>query len=293
MPENANQNGGNAITIDAWVNPSSSGHGRPIAQKRSSSNVGGYTFETTHSPSGPDNGLAWVIWIGGTTQTLLTPANVLTIGSFQHVAATYDGTTMRIYVDGVEKATMAVSGAIDPTTDPFVIGRNVVASSVAWEGLIDEVDLFGRALSASEIQAIFEAGSTGKCPPVPRQLLNISTRLRVQTGENVLIGGFIVTGTDAKKVIVRAIGPSLGTAGVAGALADPTLELHDSSGTIIASNDNWRDTQEAEIIATTVPPTDDLESAIVATLAPGAYTAIVSGKNNTTGVALVEAYNLQ
>ena len=71
------------------------------------------------------------------------------------------------------------------------------------------------------------------------------------------------------------------------------LELHDSNGATLASNDNWRDTQEAEIIATTIPPTDDLESAIVATLAPGAYTAIVSGVNDTTGVGLVEAYNLQ
>ncbi len=126
----------------------------------------------------------------------------------------------------------------------------------------------------------------------PRQLLNISTRLRVLTGENVLIGGFIVTGTESKKVIVRAIGPSLGALGVAGALADPTLELHEPDGTVVM-NDNWKDTQEAEIMATTIPPSDDLESAIVDTLVPGAYTAIVRGKNDTTGVALVEAYNLQ
>ena len=78
-----------------------------------------------------------------------------------------------------------------------------------------------------------------------------------------------------------------------GALADPVLELHNGNGATLASNDNWKDTQEAEIIATTVPPTDDLESAIVATLSPGAYTPIVLGNNNTTGVALVEAYNLQ
>ena len=92
-------------------------------------------------------------------------------------------------------------------------------------------------------------------------------------------------------MIVRAIGPSLGAAGVSGALADTVLELHEPNGTVI-TNDNWRDTQEAEIIATTVPPSNDLESAIVATLEPGNYTAIVSGKNGGTGIALVEAYDL-
>ncbi len=122
-------------------------------------------------------------------------------------------------------------------------------------------------------------------------LLNISTRLDVQTGDNVLIGGFIITGTQPKKVILRAIGPSLAKAGVSGALADTILELHKPDGTIV-TNDNWKDTQEADIIATTVPPTNDLESAIVATLDPGNYTAIVSGKNAGTGVALIEAYDL-
>ena len=135
---------------------------------------------------------------------------------------------------------------------------------------------------------------TGPTPtPTPSTLLNISTRLNVQTGDNVLIGGFIVTGTVPKKVILRAIGPSLasGNPPIADALADPILELHEPDGTVI-TNDNWKDTQEAEIIASTIPPTNDLESAIVATLNPGAYTAIVSGKNGGTGVGLVEAYDL-
>jgi hypothetical protein len=104
-----------------------------------------------------------------------------------------------------------------------------------------------------------------------------------------IFGGLIVLGSEPTKSIIRAIGPSLP---VDGALADPTLELHDKDGVIIATNDNWRSDQEAEIIATTVPPSNDAESAIVATLTPQAYTAIVRGKNNTTGVALVEAYQL-
>ena len=128
--------------------------------------------------------------------------------------------------------------------------------------------------------------------PLPPNLGNISTRLRVGTDDNVLIGGFIITGTGDKNVIVRAIGPSLGAAGVAGALADTVLELHDGTGATIATNDNWKTTQQTEIEASTVPPTDDRESAIVQRLAPGSYTAIVSGKNNTTGVGLVEAYGL-
>jgi hypothetical protein len=123
-------------------------------------------------------------------------------------------------------------------------------------------------------------------------LANISTRGVVQTGDNVLIGGFIVTGTVSKTVLIRAIGPSLTAGGVPNALADPTLELRGGNGALILANDNWRDAQQAAIIATGIPPTDNLESAILATLAPGAYTAIVRGKNNTTGSALVEVYGL-
>ena len=121
------------------------------------------------------------------------------------------------------------------------------------------------------------------------KLANISTRGLVQTGDDVMIGGFILLGADAQTVLVRAIGPSLP---VAGKLADPTLELHDKDGVTIATNDSWRSDQEADIIATTIPPPDDAESAILMTLAPGAYTAILRGVNNTTGVALVEAYQL-
>ncbi|HMJ06869.1 MAG TPA: hypothetical protein VK474_11485, partial [Chthoniobacterales bacterium] len=146
--------------------------------------------------------------------------------------------------------------------------------------------------------------SLGATPPPPADvttLANISTRLRVENGDNVLIGGFIVTGTQPKKVIVRAVGPSLAGAGLTGYLSDPTLELHNGSGALIASNDDWQTTQlggvvtasqVADIQNSLVAPTQPAESAIVATLAPGAYTAIVRGKNNATGVALVESYDL-
>jgi hypothetical protein len=129
----------------------------------------------------------------------------------------------------------------------------------------------------------------------PSHLLNIATRLNVQTGENVLIGGFIITGTDPKKVLIRGIGPSLSNF-FTGVLADPTLELHQGS-TTLATNDNWKTkpdgtSQQAEIEATTIPPTNDLESALVATLNPGAYTAILAGKNGGTGIGVVEVYDL-
>ena len=133
------------------------------------------------------------------------------------------------------------------------------------------------------------------------KLANISTRGFVDTGNNVMIGGLIVgggVGGGNARLIVRAIGPSLGISGLQGALQDPNLELHDTSGTTIASNDNWKtrpdgSSQQGEIEATALPPTSDLESALVQTLAPGSYTAIVRGTSNTTGIAVVEAFTLQ
>ncbi|HKP93557.1 MAG TPA: heme-binding protein, partial [Chthoniobacterales bacterium] len=124
------------------------------------------------------------------------------------------------------------------------------------------------------------------------KLANISTRVNAGTGDSRLIGGFIVTGKESKKVIVRAMGPSLFNYGVTGALADPTLELHDGTGAVIAINDNWADTQAAEIAGTGLAPGHPLESAIVRTLAPGAYTALVDTRNGGTGTALVEVFDL-
>jgi hypothetical protein len=118
--------------------------------------------------------------------------------------------------------------------------------------------------------------------------------MRVQTGDNVGIGGFIITGTAPKHVLLRAIGPSLTQSGVPDPLADPVLELHGPAGFATINNDNWRDdpVQQAAILATGIPPSNNLESAIDTTLNPGAYTAIVRGKNNTSGVALIEVYDL-
>jgi uncharacterized protein YggT (Ycf19 family) len=135
----------------------------------------------------------------------------------------------------------------------------------------------------------------------PAILGNISTRAFVQTGDNVMIGGFIVQGTEPKRVIIRAIGPELTQYGVPNALANPTLELHDGTGALIASNDNWRTTiiggiitsnQVRDITNSGYAPGDGRESAIIADLAPGNYTAIVRGVSNMIGVALAEVYDL-
>jgi glucose/arabinose dehydrogenase len=137
-------------------------------------------------------------------------------------------------------------------------------------------------------------GRVFRIQATPSQAMNISTRARVETGDNVLIGGFIVTGTATKKVIVRAIGPSLSQHGVSDVLADPTLELHNANGALLRSNDNWQDDpiQASQIRASGLAPSNNLESAIIATLQPGNYTAIVRGKNSGQGIALAEVYDL-
>jgi streptogramin lyase len=136
-------------------------------------------------------------------------------------------------------------------------------------------------------------GFKGMAIEPPRgKALNISTRLRVETGDDALIGGFIITGTAGKRVILRALGPSLANAGVEGALQDPVLELYDSNGTFVNGNDNWKSQNQAGIEATGVPPTDDRESALLINLAVSNWTAVVRGKNDTTGVGLVEVYDL-
>ncbi|MDQ6625025.1 MAG: hypothetical protein M3Y69_02630, partial [Verrucomicrobiota bacterium] len=129
--------------------------------------------------------------------------------------------------------------------------------------------------------------------PVVARLLNISTRANVKGGDNVLIGGFIIDGTAPRQIVLRAIGPSLKANGqpVPGRLDDPTLQLFDQNNAIVAENDNWKDSQQREIEATGLQPTDDRESTIVRTLIPGVYTAVLNRKGAATGIGVVEAYD--
>ena len=124
-------------------------------------------------------------------------------------------------------------------------------------------------------------------------LANVSARGVVQTGDDVLIAGFIIGSGESDTVVVRAVGPSLADTGIANPLQDPTLDLYDVNGVVIMSDDDWPDSQETLIQSTGLAPTNDAESAIVKSLAPGSYTAVVRGKDNSTGVALVEVFNLQ
>jgi sugar lactone lactonase YvrE len=129
--------------------------------------------------------------------------------------------------------------------------------------------------------------------PRTSQLINISTRASVQTGQGVAIAGFIVTGTASKTVVVRGLGPTLAQKGVTDpVLADPFLSLRDGNSNLLWNNNDWKDSQQAEIQATGLAPPNDLESAILRTLPPGNYTAILSGRNNTTGIGLVEVYDV-
>ena len=130
-------------------------------------------------------------------------------------------------------------------------------------------------------------------PDSDSQLANISTRGLVRTGNDVVIGGFILSGeTGQANVLVRAIGPSLTAIGIENALANPTLELRDSNGLLLLSNDNWKDSQQAAIEATGIPPENDLEAAILTALPPGSYTTIAAGAQGSMGVGLIEVYNL-
>ena len=178
----------------------------------------------------------------------------------------------------------AVSTGGDSTSRVYNLG-DASATTAGQTGGGFQMDTFGAVIR-------FVSTATPPIATPPHTLLNSATRMRVETGDKVLIGGFIVR-AGSKKVIIRAIGPSLGQAGVATPLQNPTLELHGGAGELITSNDDWMTSaQKQEIIDSGIPPADSRESAIVATLAEGNYTAVVAGAGGTSGVGLVEVYDL-
>lgn len=130
--------------------------------------------------------------------------------------------------------------------------------------------------------------------PTPNsRLANISTRMRVEAGDNVLIAGFIIEDTGSKRILIRGIGPSLSTFGISNPLQDPVLELNGAGGDLVTGNDNWpENSNAAEITASGLAPTDHNESALLLTVAPGSYTAVLRGRNDSTGTGLVEVYDL-
>ena len=223
--------------------------------------------------AGDDGRLLWERRNKGTGDYTAGEARAIKLGS--------DGT---IYVSG----DMGQIGH-QIYTDAYAPGDGVLR----WEqrfilpGLGADAASYPLALLPDEDVAVLGGGEIVKYSTAS-QLLNISTRMRVQTGDNALFAGFIVTGSSAKKVLLRAIGPSLP---MAGALQDPVLELRSADGTTVI-NDDWKDSQESEIRATSLPPPHDKESAIVAVVPPGAHTAIVREKSGGTGSGLVEVYDI-
>ncbi len=191
--------------------------------------------------------------------------------------------------------------------DPFIT-RAGIAPEVDFAGFqasrlsltqIDNPQLGGKDGDAdgdgvrnlSEFLSQTEPNDPASAIHTARQL-NLSTRGTVAAGDSALIGGFIITGANPKQVLLRTLGPSLSEQGVTGGLTDPTLELHNAAGDIIATNDNWQDTQADAIAATTIPPNDPREAAILITLDPDEYTAVVQGKDGGTGISLIEMYDL-
>jgi N-acetylneuraminic acid mutarotase len=226
------------------------------------------TTSTTNAPSG--RGAATAVW---------TSSEMIIWGGFDH------------------NDLLGTGGRYDPMMDSWIstsISNNAPLGrwghTAIWSG--SEMIVWGG------INGGFGHLNNGgryceKSDPQPVRLANISTRAFVQTGDNVMIGGVIVTGSGEKRVILRAIGPSLSNSGITDALQDPVLELHDSTGALIASNDNWMDASNRQaMIDSGLAPSHNLESAILTSLNPGAYTAVIRGANNGTGTAVVEAYDL-
>jgi hypothetical protein len=178
----------------------------------------------------------------------------------------YSGPAGVSFANANQAATTAT--ITDPGTYTFMLGADDGVHAVAYDAVVVRV--------------------TGRCA-----LANLSTRVQIGTGNSVAIAGFIVTGNTAKQVVVRGLGPSLATAGVQGALSDPVLELYDASGNLLATNNDWQQTQAQALRDANLAPSNDLESAVLAALAPGAYTAILRGNGNATGIGLVEVYDLQ
>jgi sugar lactone lactonase YvrE len=201
------------------------------------------------------------------------------------------GTILKFAPDGT-KSTFVSSGLVQPYGLAFEANGNLI---VADHGNGATLRYTTDAGKSTVFQSNFNTPQFVAVEPAQHQLLNLSTRGLVQSGQNVLIAGFVVGGTGpvGTTIVVRALGPSLAAFGITNPLPDPVLELRDASGTLIASNNDWRDTQQDAITATTLNPTDDHESAILISLRGGTFTAIVGSATGVPGTAVVEVYNLQ
>ena len=232
---------------------------------------------------------------GNTTFTLIDPASAGAPPSGYTIVAdapAYDLTTTATYTPPIDVC-FTVNGVNDATV--FSKLRLLHSENGVLVDRTFRQDFGARQICArvSSLSPFVLAMTDTPFTNPTTQLLNISTRGNVGTGDNALIGGFFITGSESKKVIIRAIGPTLTAFGVPNALQDPTLALNDSSNTEIAANDDWGTPDDPAITASGYAPKDARESAIVRTLAPGGYTAVVRGKDAETHIALVEVIDLQ
>ncbi len=266
-----------------------------------------FVYQLFGRPAVPTSGLANV-----STRVMVGNLDQVEIGGFIISGASPKTVCLRAVAPSL--AQLGVPGAMqDPMLELHDSTGAIIAANDNWN--LHRIDILDTGLAPTDehesaILATLKPGgysavlrglnnTTGVAlvevfdiDPQNSKLANISTRGNVGTGDNVMIGGFIIGGGQPTRVVVRALGPSLAGLGVSNSLADPTLELHDGNGAVIYQNDNWKSDQQSAIQTTGLPPTQDGESAIVATLNPGEYSAIVRGKNNTTGIALVEVFNL-
>jgi hypothetical protein len=229
-------------------------------------------IQTTGPSEGPRSPGAPAV-DAGPDQFLEYPTNISLSGSVNDPSAhatigwkVYSGPAGAAFASGNQAATNVTINA--PGTYTFMLSADDGVHAIAYDAVVVRV--------------------TGH-----NALANLSTRVHVGTANDVAIAGFIVAGNSSKQVVVRGLGPSLANAGVSAPLSDPRLELYDSAGQLLTTNNDWQQTQAQALRDAKLAPTHDLESAILATLAPGAYTAIVRGNGSATGIALVEVYDLQ
>jgi hypothetical protein len=218
-----------------------------------------------------------------------TATGSLSSGRSGHSATLLPNGKVLVVGGGGDSGFLASAESYDPASGTWSVSGSLVTTRQSHTATLLPNGKVLIAGGSNDTGALASAELYGPQSP-SAQLLNVATRLKVLTGDNVLIGGFIITGTDSKKVLILGVGPSLSQF-FSGSLADPTLELYQGN-TLLQMNDNWKSDQQAEVEATGAQPSNELESAIVRTLDPGSYTAILRGKGDATGIGVVQAYDL-
>jgi sugar lactone lactonase YvrE len=248
------------------------------------------------SPTGPDSIRKFAP--DGSSSTFVTfpgPASSVTALAFATNSDLFverGGSILRMSPDGT--STTFATGSFGANSLAFDAAGSLFAGQNAYSTAKPAILKFTRAGTRTTFASGVLLPSAFAFEPVTEKLRNISARGLVANGDNVLIGGFVLGGSAlaSNAVVVRAIGPSLSRAGISNPLPDPLLEVHDSSGAIVASNNDWQNTQQAQITAAGLAPADPRESAVFVTLPAGSYTAVVRSGNQTAGIAVVEVYSV-